>query len=294
MRNDSPQSRQLSKVAPDNSDASSRFVLIIQAGGHSLATDLAELWTHRELLYFLVWRDIKIRYKQTMFGAAWAILQPLLTTVIFTLLFGRLAHVPSDGVPYPVFAYAGLLPWTFFSNAVAASSNSLVGNSHLITKVYFPRMVIPGGAVGAALLDFAIAFIVLFGMFVYYHLPITPADLLLVPLALLIALLAFAMGMWTSALNVKYRDIRHALPFLIQIWMFASPIIYPVTFVPARWRSVLVLNPLTGIIDGFRAALFERTVDWRALSASVLITTLSLSYAIHYFRRMEREFADVI
>jgi lipopolysaccharide transport system permease protein len=259
-----------------------------------VALDLRALWNYRELIYFLTWRDVKVRYKQTLFGAAWAILQPLLTMIIFTLLFGRLAGIKTDDVPYPLFAYAGLLPWTFFSNAVTNSGNSLVGSSNLITKVYFPRMIIPSAAVAAGLVDFAIAFVVLIGLMIYYKITVTGAVLMLAPLTLLITILALGAGMWLSALNVKYRDIRYALPFLMQLWMFVSPIIYPVSMLPARWRWVLELNPLTGIISGFRAALLGRAFDWTALSISTGIALVVLVYSAFSFRRMEKKFADIV
>ena len=260
-----------------------------------VALQLRDLWVYRELLYFLTWRDIKVRYKQTVLGAMWAIIQPLFTMLIFTLFFGKLAHIPSDGVPYPIFAYAGLLPWTFFSNAVTNSGNSLVGSSNLITKVYFPRMIIPGAAVGAGLVDFAIAFVILIALMMYYHVALT-WNLLAVPLLLaLTTLLAIGVGMWTSALNVKYRDVRYALPFLIQLWMFFSPVIYPVSLMPQKWRWVLWLNPLSGIIEGFRAALFGvNQFDWRALGISVALTLGILVYSAYSFRRMERVFADIV
>jgi lipopolysaccharide transport system permease protein len=259
------------------------------------AFNLRELWVYRELLVFLVWRDIKVRYKQTLLGAAWAILQPLLTTLVFTLFFGVLAGVSSDNVPYPVFAYAGLLPWTFFANSVTLSSNSLVGNANLITKVYFPRIIIPSAAVGAGLVDFAIAFIVLVGMMLYYSVGLTWSTLMLPLLALHITLFSIAVGMWLSALNVKYRDIRFVLPFLIQLWMFVSPVIYPASMVPQKWRWLLMLNPLTGIIENFRAALFvQKQFEWLSLGVSMGITVLMLIYSIYSFRRMEKHFADVI
>src|SRR2546421_6385579 len=197
-----------------------------------VALNLKDLWVYRELLYFLTWRDIKVRYKQTLLGASWAIIQPLFTMLLFTLFFGKLAHVPSDGVPYPIFAYAGLLPWTFFSNAVTNSGNSLVGSSNLITKVYFPRMIIPGAAVGAGLVDFAIAFIILIVLMIYYGVAFTWSIVMLPVLIILLTLLAIGVGMWTSALNVKYRDIRYALPFVIQLWLFASTVIYPASLMP--------------------------------------------------------------
>jgi homopolymeric O-antigen transport system permease protein len=259
-----------------------------------VALNLRDLWAYRELLFFLTWRDVQVRYKQTVLGVAWAIIQPLATMLIFTLFFGKLAGMPSEDIPYPLFAYAGLLPWTFFSNAVTSSGNSLVGSSNLITKVYFPRMIIPGAAVGAGLVDFAIAFALLAGLMAYYHVVVTWSILMLPVLVALTTLLALGVGMWMSALNVKYRDIRYALPFLIQLWMFASPIIYPASIVPERWRWVLALNPLTGIIVGIRSALFGRPFDWTALSMAAILTVAILTYAAYDFRRMEKTFADVV
>jgi lipopolysaccharide transport system permease protein len=260
-----------------------------------VALQLRDLWVYRELLYFLTWRDIKVRYKQTVLGATWAIIQPLFTMLLFTLFFGKLAHIPSDGVPYPIFAYAGLLPWMFFSNAVTNSGNSLVGSANLITKVYFPRMIIPGAAVGAGLVDFAIAFVILIALMIYYQVALT-WNLLAVPLLLaLTTLLALGVGMWASALNVKYRDIRYALPFLIQLWMFFSPVIYPVSLMPQKWRWILWLNPLSGIIEGFRSALFGvNQFDWTALGISIAMTLGILVYSAYSFRRMERVFADIV
>jgi lipopolysaccharide transport system permease protein len=270
-------------------------LVTIKPDRQRFALNVRELWVYRELLVFLIWRDIKVRYKQTLLGAAWAILQPLLTTLVFTLFFGMLAGVSSDNVPYPVFAYAGLLPWTFFANSVTQSSNSLVGNSNLITKVYFPRIIIPSAAVGAGLVDFAIAFLVLIGMMIYYRVGVTWSTLMLPVLALHITLFSIAVGMWLSALNVKYRDIRFVLPFLIQLWMFISPVIYPASMIPEQWRWLLMLNPLTGIIENFRAALFvEKQFEWASLLISMAMTLVMLLYSIYSFRRMEKHFADVI
>jgi lipopolysaccharide transport system permease protein len=214
--------------------------------------------------------------------------------ILFTLFFGRLAGVPSDGVPYPLFAFAGLLPWTFFANAVTSSSNSLVGNASLITKVYFPRMIIPGAAVLAGLVDFAVGSVILVALMAAYGVAPGFGVLLLPALVLLLALLALGVGLWVSALNVRYRDVRYALPFLIQLWMFASPIIYPASFVPERYRWLLLLNPLTGIVEGQRAALFGRPLPWLALAVSVPVTLAVLAFSAHAFRRMERDFADLI
>jgi ABC-type polysaccharide/polyol phosphate export systems, permease component len=256
---------------------------------------LGDLWQYRELLYFLTWRDVKVRYKQTFLGAAWAIIQPLLTMIIFSLLFGRLAGMPSDAIPYPIFAFGGLLIWTFFSNSVTNSGNSLVGSSNLITKIYFPRLIIPAGAVAAGLVDLALAFVIQIALMIYYGVHVTWAITMLPVLVLLATLLALGVGMWLSALNVKYRDVRYAIPFVIQLWMFASPIIYPVSMLPEKWRWVLMLNPLTGIVQNFRIALFGTLpFDWKSLGVSALITFVVLIYSVYSFRRMERHFADII
>jgi lipopolysaccharide transport system permease protein len=271
-------------------------LVTIQAGKTWRMLQWRELWAHRELLYFLTWRDVKVRYKQTLLGGAWAILQPLLTMVIFTLLFGRLAGFASltGGVPYPVFAFAGLLPWTFFSNAITNSGNSLINSANLITKVYFPRMIVPGAAVTAGLVDFAIGFMLLIVLMFYYRLAPGWGLVLLPFLVLLTTLLAVAVGMWLSALNVKYRDVRFAIPFLVQIWMFLSPIIYPTSLIPPKLRFAFLLNPMTGIIDGYRTALFGQRMNWIGLAISTLITIFGFAYASFVFRRMERGFADII
>jgi lipopolysaccharide transport system permease protein len=261
-----------------------------------LKVNFGELYEYRELLYFLVWRDLKVRYKQTALGVAWAMIQPLFTMLIFTLFFGKLAGIESrtGGIPYPIFAYAGLLLWTFFSNAVINSGNSLVGSSHLLSKVYFPRVFIPTAAIGAGLVDLAIGFVLLLVLMVYYHVGPSWSMLLLPLFAVLTTILAMGVGMWLSALNVKYRDVKYALPFIMQIWMFVSPIIYPGSFVPERWRWALNLNPMSAIIDGFRASLFGTPIDWVALSGSVAITLAVLVYATHSFWRMEESFADIV
>lgn len=270
-------------------------VVTIEPRNSWFSVGLGDLWAFRELLYFLTWRDVKVRYKQTVLGASWAILQPLLTMLIFTLLFGRLAGIKSDGVPYPLFAYAGLVIWTFFSNSVTNSGNSLVGSANLITKIYFPRMIVPAAAVGAAVVDLALAFAVQIVLMFYYRVHPTWAILMTVPLLLLAILLALAVGMWFAALNVKYRDVRYAIPFLMQLWMFASPIIYPVSMLPQKWRWAAILNPLTGIIQNFRIAVFaNQSFEWKTLAGSAIITTMLLTYSIFSFRRMERQFADIV
>lgn len=266
-------------------------LVVVEASKSAISVNLRELWAYRELLYFLIWRDVKVRYKQTALGAAWAILQPLMMMIIFTFFFGRLAGITSGDIPYPIFAYAGLLPWTFFANAITNSGNSLIGSTNLITKVYFPRVLVPAAAVAAGLVDLAIAFLLLFVLMFYYHVGLHINMLLLPLLIFLTTLLALAVGMWMSALNVKYRDVRYALPFLIQIWMFSSPVIYPV---PQSWRWLLALNPMTGIITGFRSALFGKPIDWLTLGLSAVITLLLLLCATFVFNRMEKSFADVI
>ncbi len=285
------QQENLSTSSPEIPD---QPLVVIEPNKSWGAAELKDLWAYRELLYFLTWRDVKVRYKQTELGIAWAIIQPLLTMLIFTLFFGRLAKIPSDNVPYPVFAYAGLLGWTFFSNAITNSGNSLVGSANLITKVYFPRMIIPGAAVAAGLVDFVIALIILVLLMIYYGVAVTWSILMFPVVVLLTTLLALAVGMWLSALNVKYRDIRFALPFLVQLWMFVSPVIYPTSLIPEKYRWLLWLNPMTGIIEGYRSSLFNLPFNWIALAISVGMTAILLVYASYSFRRMERSFADII
>jgi lipopolysaccharide transport system permease protein len=271
-----------------------RPLISIRPSGKWVALNLRDLWTYRELLYYLAWRDVKVRYKQTLLGVAWAIIQPLFAMVLFTLFFGKLAGIPSDGIAYPLFAYTGLVAWMFFANAISSSGNSLVGSANLITRVYFPRMIIPGAAVMAGVVDFGIAFGILIGLMVYYGVAVTWTIAMLPMLLLLTVIMALGTGLFVSALNVKYRDVRYALPFLIQLWMFATPIIYPASFVPERWRWALALNPLTGIIEGYRAALFGRSVEWMTLGCSTVIALTLLVVAAYTFRRAERSFADVV
>lgn len=259
-----------------------------------VSLNLRDLWDYRELLYFLMWRDVKVRYKQTVLGAAWAIIQPFFTMLIFTIFFGKLVGIHSDGLPYSLFALSGLVPWTFFSGAVTNSSNSLLGDARLITKVYFPRMIIPGATVGAGLVDFIIAFVTLLGLMAYYRVTVTWNILILPILIAMLALLALGVGMWMSALNVKYRDIRYVLPFTIQLWMFASPIIYPTSYIPEKWRLLYSLNPLVGIVEGFRASLLGQALNLPALAISAGITLALLVCSAYVFRRMEKDFADVI
>lgn len=269
-------------------------LFVVEARKTTAGIDVKELWAHRELLYFLIWRDVKIRYKQTLLGAAWAIIQPLLTMLVFTFIFGKVAKIDSNGIPYPVFAYAALLPWTFFANAITTSGNSIVGSANLITKIYFPRPIIPLAAVCAGLVDFAVAFPMLVVLMFYYRTGITLNVLLVVPLVLLTTLLAVAVGMWISAINVKYRDVKFAMPFVVQILMYLSPVAYPSSVVPAKWRTIYDLNPFVGIIDGYRSALFGRAFDWKALTISMIITLGFLTYASRQFQKMEKGFADII
>jgi lipopolysaccharide transport system permease protein len=255
---------------------------------------LRDVWAHRELLYFLAWRDIKLRYKQTVLGALWALIQPVFPMIIFTVVFGKLAKLPSDGIPYAVFVYAGLLPWTYFANAVGSSSTSVVGSSNLVSKIYFPRMIIPASAVLVAMVDFCVAWVFLGALMIWYGLPAHTGLVVLPALIVLITALSLAVGMFFAALTVRYRDIRHALPFVIQFWMFATPVVFPTSMVPEAWRGLFILNPLTGIIEGFRSALFGRPFDWAALAASAVFAAVGLVVAAYSFRRLERTFADII
>lgn len=257
--------------------------------------ELSELWKYHELLFFLTWRDIKVRYKQTMLGAAWAILQPVLTMIVFSIIFGGLAKLPSDGIPYPIFTFTALLPWQLFAYALSQSSNSLVGSQNLISKVYFPRLVVPFSSVLAGVVDFAIAFLVLVGMMAFYGIGLTPAALLL-PLFVLLALAsALAVGLWLSALNVQYRDIRYVVPFLTQFWMYATPIAYSSSLIPENWRWLYSLNPMTGVVEGFRwVILGKSSLDVLSLGISACVVVLLLVGGLYYFKRMEANFADII
>jgi lipopolysaccharide transport system permease protein len=254
-----------------------------------------ELWDYRELLYFLTWRDVKVRYKQTALGAAWAVIQPLFMMLVFSLFFGRLAKMPSDGIPYPVFTFCALLPWQLFAHALSESSNSLVGNQNLITKVYFPRLVVPISAVLGGLVDFAIAFVILLVMMAYYG--IVPGwQIVTLPLFILLAVVtALAVGLWLAALNVQYRDVRYTINFLIQFWLFATPVAYPSSLVPEAWRPLYGLNPMAGVVEGFRWALLGKAQPPGALLwVSVAVVILLLVGGLYYFRRMEQQFADVV
>lgn len=261
-------------------------------GWHML--DWRELWAYRELLWVLTMRDIKVRYKQTVLGAAWAILRPFITMVIFSVVFGRLAQMPSDGLPYPVFVYAGLLPWTFFAGAIAASGQSLVGSAHLVSKVYFPRLIIPLSSVGAGLVDLAISTVILLLMMLWYGVGWSP-QLLAAPLLLLaVVFTALGVGTLLSALTVAYRDFTHLTPFVVQIWMYITPVIFPVSLVPERWQWVLYLNPMTGLVEGFRSAFLGRPFDVTGLGISFAIAAVAFAIGVAYFEKVERRFADII
>jgi lipopolysaccharide transport system permease protein len=256
---------------------------------------LHELWEYRELLYFLTWRDIKVRYKQTVLGAAWAIIQPFFTMLVFSLFFGKLAKVPSDGIPYPIFSFAALVPWTFFSNGLSGSSNSLVGSANLIKKIYFPRLVVPFSSVLSGVVDFVLALIVLLAMMLYFG--ILPTwSVVWLPLLLLLALVtALGVGLWLSAMNVKFRDVRYAVPFLTQFWLFATPIAYPSSLLAEPWQTLYGLNPMVGVVEGFRWSLLGTdTAPGPIIAVSSLAAVALLVSGAFYFRRMEKTFADVV
>lgn len=269
-------------------------VTVIKATRGWRSLDLRELWAYRELLWVLTERDIKVRYKQTVLGVAWAVIQPLMLMVVFSIFFGRLAKMPSDGLPYPVFAFAALLPWTFFANTLSNSSSSLVGASNLISKVYFPRLIIPLASVGSWLVDFVIATFILLGMMLYYGIGWT-WNLLAAPV-LVLAVLFAALGAGTllSALTVAYRDFRYVVPFMLQFWMFATPVVYPASLVPEHWRWVMQLNPMAGLIEGFRSAFLGRPFDVGAIAISFSVALVMFIVGIAYFERVERRFADII
>ena len=256
---------------------------------------LRELWEYRELLYFLVWRDVKVRYKQTALGAAWAIIQPFFTMLVFSIFFGSLGKMPSDGIPYPIFAFAALVPWGFFANGLSQSSNSLVGSSHLITKVYFPRLIVPLGSVFSGIVDFLVAFAVLLAMMLYYGL-LPSINVLWLPLFVLLALVtSLGVGLWLSALNVEYRDVRYIVPFLTQFWLFVTPIAYPSSLLRQPWRTIYGLNPMVGVVEGFRWALLRsNTAPGPIIAVSASAAVVILITGAFYFRRMEKTFADIV
>ena len=282
-----------SRVEIDDRSALPRLRIAPSRGWVSLK--LSELWEYRELLYFLVWRDIKVRYKQTALGASWAIIQPFMTMVVFSLFFGHLARMPSDGLPYPIFTFAALVPWTFFANGLSQSSNSLVGSSNLITKVYFPRLIVPLASVFSGIVDFLIAFAVLLVIMLYYGL-VPTLNILWLPLFVLLSLVtSLGVGLWLSALNVKYRDVRYIVPFVTQFWLFATPIAYPSSLLHEPWRTIYGLNPMVGVVEGFRWALLRTsTVPGPIVAVSASAAVLILVTGAFYFRRMEKTFADIV
>ncbi len=268
---------------------------IIRPSNGWVPLKLRELAGYHELLFFLTWRDMKVRYKQTVLGAAWAIIQPFFTMVVFSIFFGRLAHIPSAGIPYPIFAYTALVPWMYFANALGQASNSLVENERVITKVYFPRLIVPMAAVLVGLVDFAIAFVVLIGMMAWYSIMPSAAVWTLPLFVLLAAATALGFGLWLSALNVQYRDVRYVVPFLIQFWLFITPVAYPSELVPERWRAIYGLNPMAGVVEGFRWALLGKAhAPGGLLAVSGLTVAAILLSGMYYFRRMELTFADVV
>jgi lipopolysaccharide transport system permease protein len=256
--------------------------------------DLRDVWQHRDLARFLVWRDLKVRYKQTVLGVIWAVIQPLFTMTVFTIVFGRLAQLPSEGVPYPVFTFAALLPWQLFASGLSATANSMVGSAGIVTKVYFPRLVIPMAATTVPLADFCVSLVLLAGLMAWFGV-VPSAAILALPLFVGLAVLtAFAAGLWLAALNVRYRDVQHAMPFLVQAWLFASPVAYSLTLVPEDWRGVYALNPMVAVIQGCRWAVAGAAAPWDLLPQSIAVVALLLAGGLVYFRRLEDSFADVI
>jgi len=268
---------------------------VIKPAKGLMSLDLGEVWAYRELLSILAWRDISIMYKQSIIGIGWVIIQPVMTMIIFTIIFGKFAKLPSEGIPYPIFTYCALLPWSYFARSLSGSSNSLVGSSHLITKVYFPRLVIPFSKVFSGLVDFAIAFVILIGMMVWYRIMPT-RGIFFLPLLLLVAMTAsLGIGLWLTALNVKYRDVQFVVPFLVQFWMYASPVAYSAGIVPEKWRWLYGLNPMVGVIEGFRWALLGKSVpDAGMMLVSFCIVFAVLVGGLYYFKKMERSFADIV
>jgi len=269
-------------------------IVVNDAEAASTAFNLHDIWAHRELLYFLTWRDIKVKYKQTAMGAAWAIIQPLFMVIVFAVFFGIFMEVPTDGMPFTIFFYCGMMPWIFFSNSIFMCSGSLISNTNLITKIYFPRTLIPIATIGAGLPDLLITVALLIGLMVYHRIGLTWHILLLPALLLLTIWLALAFGIWLSALTVRYRDIRHALSFMLQLWMFTTPIVYPLSVVPEKWRWAMYLNPMTGVVEGVRSAVMGHNVNETALIFSLTIAVVALTVSVLAFRRLEKGFADLL
>jgi len=276
-------------------DESAPWDIVVHSSSKWTSLHFDELWDYHELLYFLIWRNLKLRYKQTILGAAWAVIQPFFAMVVFSIFFGGLAHIPSEGVPYPVFSYAALVPWTFFANALTQGSNSLIEQEQTITKVYFPRLLLPMAAVLSNLLDFAIAFVILIGMMLWYGLVPTAAVWTLPIFILMATLTALGVSIWLSALNVRFRDIRYVTAFLIQVWLFATPVAYPSSLLPEKWRALYGLNPMAGVVEGFRWALLGNVnVSFALLSISFVVVIGVLAGGLYYFHSVEDTFADVV
>lgn len=286
-------------VSPKVSDLRERHVgheriTVIEPQKGWRALKFKELWAYRELVYVLTARDVKVRYKQTVLGFAWAVIQPVTMMILFSIIFGRLAQIPSDGYPYPIFVYAALLPWIFFANAIAAAGNSLVGSAHLVSKIYFPRLIIPLASIGAGLVDFAVSACVLLVLMAAYGVGWS-LKLLLTPLLLTgLVFTALGIGTFLSALTVAYRDFRHLIPFMIQLWLFATPVVYPASLVPSDWRWLLYLNPMTGMIEGFRSAFLDKPFDTTAIATSLVGSLVLFLVGVTYFAKVERRFADII
>lgn len=275
-------------------DESNTPMVHISSTIESTWLNLSEYWERRQLLYFLIWRDIKVRYKQTLLGAAWAILEPFITMVIFSIFFGRLARVPSDGIPYPIWSFAGLVPWTYFSDAVAKSSNSLVGNAHFLRKVYFPRLILPTAPVLSSLVDFILSFIVLLGMMMFFGI-VPSLKFLLLPLFLFLAIVtAMGSSLWLAPLNVKYRDVRFVVPLLLRVWMFATPVVYPSSLLSQPWQTLYGLNPMVGVIEGFRWSLLDTDPPGSMIFLSAVVAVVLFASGLYYFDRAENTFADVV
>ena len=293
MSNDIVEPLPPSAVPAGTADKGPLREMVIRPRSGWIAIDWRELWEARELLYFLVLRDVKVRYKQTVLGVAWAVLQPVFTMIVFTVIFGRFAKIPSDGLPYAVFVFAGLLPWTFFSNNISQASMSLMNQQSLLTKIYLPRVFVPASAIGSGLIDLLVSFVVFAALMAYYGVGVGPRVLVVPVLVVLTTAASLGVGLALAALIVTYRDFRYVVPFMVQSWMYLSPVIYPVSMVPEKWQPLLALNPMAGIIDGFRSALFGLPWNYTTLAVSTVSSLLLLLLGLFYFRRTERKFADV-
>jgi lipopolysaccharide transport system permease protein len=268
--------------------------LVIEPRHSIFSFEWREFWRFRELFFMMVWRDVKVRYKQTYLGASWAIFQPFVSMIVFSVFFGALVKVPSDNIPYPIFVYAGLLPWTFFSNGLNRASMSLLNEVNMISKIYFPRLILPISSFGAGVIDLAISCLLMGGMMIYYNVSIRFSILICPPLIVISFIAALGIGCLLAALTVAFRDIKYISPFLIQIWMYITPVIYPVSVVPQKWRWVLNLNPMTGVIDGCRSAIFGKPINWDSIGLSLIISFAFMAIGLLYFKKSEQQFADII